>query len=229
MCIGVCVTQHVLNLQNAYKRENERLKNALEQEESNIRRIEELYEKNNIIRHDLKHYSLAIRAYLNNKEYDKIQCFLDDIVEKQMDTTVYYTSDKILNAVLNNKNTICQKNDIRFDVEIITVIPKDMSVNICVILSNLLDNAIRAEKEEKEKYISLKINLYNDMLNILLQNNISKSVIENNPDFITTKPDAEMHGFGIKSVKNKVSDMDGIYKISEKNNRFINRISIPVN
>ncbi len=37
MCIGVCVTQHVLNLQNAYKRENERLKNALEQEESNIR------------------------------------------------------------------------------------------------------------------------------------------------------------------------------------------------
>lgn len=229
MCIGVCVTQHILNVQNNYKLENERLRSFINEEEQNIRRIEELYESSKIIRHDLKHYSVMISNYLKEERYDEIQQFLDSTVEEGLNnSTVYYTSDNTLNAVLNNKLTICKEKHIPIDVKISASIPENKSIDICVILSNLLDNAIRAQQDINKKLITVKIYSQNDMLYLVVSNHIEGSVLRDNPKLETTKDDKVTHGLGLKSIKKRVSDMDGMYKISEKGDSFTTTITIPM-
>ncbi|MBP3620926.1 MAG: GHKL domain-containing protein [Lachnospiraceae bacterium] len=229
MGIGVCVTQHILNVQNNYKLENERLRSFISEEEQNIRRIEELYESSKIIRHDLKHYSVMISNYLKEERYDEIQQFLDSTVEEGLNnSTVYYTSDNTLNAVLNNKLTICKEKHIPIDVKISASIPENKSIDICVILSNLLDNAIRAQQDINKKLITVKIYSQNDMLYLVVSNHIEGSVLRDNPKLETTKDDKVTHGLGLKSIKKRVSDMDGMYKISEKGDSFTTTITIPM-
>ena len=229
MCIGVCVTQHILNVQNNYKLENERLRSFIKEEEQNIRRIEELYENSKIIRHDLKHYSVMISNYLKDGRYDEIQQFLDDTVEESISkSTVYYTSDNTLNAVLNNKLDTCNEKHISLDVKISASIPEDKSIDICVILSNLLDNAIRAQQNIDKKHITVKMYSQNDMIYLVVSNHIKESVLRDNPKLETTKEDKATHGLGLKSIKRRVSDMDGMYKISEKGDSFTTTITIPM-
>ena len=144
-----------------------------------------------------------------------------------VDDTVLYTSSDMLNAVLNNKLSICKKNNIRFEVEISCVIPEEKILNVCVIMSNLLDNAIEAEEKEDEGVIRCKINRNEDMLCIHIGNKISKSVLTDNPQLVTSKCDKKNHGFGTKSIIKRVKEMDGTYQVFETKSEFIVEIFIP--
>ena len=143
-------------------------------------------------------------------------------------STVYYTSDNTLNAVLNNKLDTCNEKHISLDVKISASIPEDKSIDICVILSNLLDNAIRAQQNIDKKHITVKMYSQNDMIYLVVSNHIKESVLRDNPKLETTKEDKATHGLGLKSIKRRVSDMDGMYKISEKGDSFTTTITIPM-
>ncbi len=228
MCIVVCVCQHIINIQNDYKVENEKLKNYLEEEEKEIKRIEELYDNSRIIRHDIKHYAVVIKDYLREKEYTKIEELIDGVIINHIENdTVYYTGNNSLDAILNNKKAMSKTLGIDFTVEISCSIPDDIMVDVCVILSNLLDNAIEAEKQEEKGYIKVKISMQQDMLYFSVVNKISKSVITVNPSLSTTKTDKTSHGLGVKSVKKRVKELDGIYKVKEENGEFKTIIYVP--
>ncbi|MBO5426536.1 MAG: GHKL domain-containing protein [Lachnospiraceae bacterium] len=228
ICIAVCICQHIINKQNQYKLEYEKLRTHLEGEEKNIEKIQELYENSSILRHDIKHYAVMVKELLQKEEYEKIEHIMDDMIEEKLvNDTVLYTSSNMLNAVLNNKLSVCKKYNIRFDVEVSCTIPEEKLLNICVVMANLLDNAIEAEKEEGDKAICCKIKKNKDMLNIYISNNISKSVLEVNPKLITSKNDKSQHGYGTKSIIKRVKEMDGIYNVSEERKKFIIEIFVP--
>lgn len=228
ICIAVCICQHIINKQNQYKLEYEKLRTHLEGEEKNIEKIQELYENSSILRHDIKHYAVMVKELLQKEEYEKIEHIMDDMIEEKLvNDTVLYTSSNMLNAVLNNKLSVCKKYNIRFDVEVSCTIPEEKLLNICVVMANLLDNAIEAEKKEDDKDISCKIKKNKDMLNIYISNNISKSVLEVNPKLVTSKSDKRQHGYGTKSIIKRVKEMDGIYNVSEEGKKFIIEIFIP--
>lgn len=228
ICIAVCICQHIINKQNQYKLEYEKLRTHLEGEEKNIEKIQELYENSSILRHDIKHYAVMVKELLQKEEYEKIEHIMDDMIEEKLvNDTVLYTSSNMLNAVLNNKLSVCKKYNIRFDVEVSCTIPEEKLLNICVVMANLLDNAIEAEKKEDDKVICCKIKKNKDMLNIYISNNISKSVLETNPKLVTSKSDKRQHGYGTKSIIKRVKEMDGIYNVSEEGKKFIIEVFIP--
>lgn len=229
MCIVVCVCQHIINIQNNYKVENEKLKTYLAEEEKSIQRIEDLYERSSILRHDIKHYAIVIKDLLKQKRYFEAEDILNDMVEEQLtNDTVFYTSNNSLNAVLNNKLGISKKHNISFEVEMSCNIQEKILVNVCVILSNLLDNAIEAEKNEIDGYIKTHISMKEDMLCLSVVNKISNSVIKDNPKLKTTKENKREHGFGIKSIEKRVKEMDGIYTRKEDSGEFKSLIYIPI-
>lgn len=229
MCVVLCILQHILNVQNNYKVENERLKTYLENEEKNIKRIEELYENSSIMRHDLKHYAVMMKMLINEHRYLELEKLIDGLKkEASSEMMAVYTDDVTLNSVLNDKLSMCRKYNIDLQMLITCKIPKLLSTNICVILSNLLDNAIEAERKEKEGYIKLFIKENGDMLSINVQNKITQSILENNPSLKTTKAQKSEHGFGTKSVKKRVDEMDGVYIVKEENEEFNTIIRIPI-
>ena len=229
MCVVVCICQHMLNVQNEYKLENEKLKSRYIEEEKNIERVEEMYRNTNILRHDLKHYAVMLKSMLDREQYIGMREIIDGMIqENTSEVMAFYTTNKSLNAILNNKVVFCKKDDIDFQVMINCTIPKEISLNICVILSNLLDNAIEAVRKETRRYIKLYINKSGNMLNINVVNNIAQSVLQDNPQFVTTKLDKRLHGFGIKSIDKRVKDMDGVCIRKEEQGEFKTIIRIPL-
>ena len=228
ICVAVCVCQHIINKQNQYMVEYEKLRTHLEVENRNIEKIQELYENSSILRHDIKHYAVMVKELLKNKDYEKIENIMDEMIEEKLTgDTVIYTSNDMLNAVLNSKLSICKKHNIRFDVEVSCKIPDDHIINMCVVMSNILDNAIEAEIKEKDRLIRCTMNRNQDMLSILVGNRISKSVLADNPQLITSKNDKDNHGFGTKSIIKRVKQMDGTYRVVETKDEFLVEIFVP--
>lgn len=229
MCIVVCICQHMLNVQNEYKLENEKLKTYYAEEERNIERVEEMYKNASILRHDFKHYAVLLKSMLHKKQYVEMKDIIESMIEEHAsEIIVFYTTNNSLNAVMNNKASICKNDDIDFQVLISCAIPEKNTINICVILSNLLDNAIGAVRNETHKYIKVHINKGGNMLNLSVVNNVSRPVLQDNPGLETTKLDKQVHGFGIKSIDKRVKEMDGVCIRKEEQGEFKTIIRIPL-
>lgn len=101
---------------------------------------------------------------------------------------------------------------------------------MCVLLANLLDNAIEAcEKVEKDRrLIYLRIKRQNQMLLIFIENTIEESEAEKREFFKTSKKNKELHGLGIKCIDNVILKYDGHKEYSIQKDNFQMYISLPL-
>ena len=93
-------------------------------------------------------------------------------------------------------------------------IPEELNVDtadLCIILGNLLDNAIEAaEKCEKEKRIRLKILYGNRNIRIEIANTFDGEIHRmENGMYMTSKKDAKRHGIGLQSVQKCIDKYKG--------------------
>ena len=118
---------------------------------------------------------------------------------------IFYMNSRMVNAVINQKAALCKNENIPFDVQITGDFQWHQESNVAILLSNLLDNAIEAEKLQTEKQqIALKMFVYKDSMNIIVENYIQESVLQKNPNLKTSKHDKRGHGIGSDSVKELV-------------------------
>jgi anti-sigma regulatory factor (Ser/Thr protein kinase) len=126
-----------------------------------------------------------------------------------------------LSAVIQRIRRIAEKERIEFETELpSSVKTKTSELHLCVILSNLLDNAVEAcEKVSGKRRISLHITncARDDELCILVENTFDIS--SGRPHFrrnlpVTTKGDRELHGYGLRSVRRVVDMYGGVLDIS---------------
>ena len=108
--------------------------------------------------------------------------FATKLSEKQQ----IYTPNLMLNAVINEKKEICEKNHIRFAIHV--KLPENIdTIELAIALSNLLDNAIEAEQKEQEQEIHLNMEVVDEMFNLIVENHIQNSVLCVNPKLVTSK------------------------------------------
>lgn len=96
----------------------------------------------------------------------------------------------------------CSIKNIKIEVQVNA--DKDMdSIEYGVVLSNLLDNAIEAEEQEKEenRYICLNMGVEQNMIHLVVSNYIAESVLQNNTLLETSKKNKQLHGIGLRGVK----------------------------
>lgn len=218
-----------MNYQNRCELENEVLKVQLEQQESQIHNTELLYQNTRKMRHDMKHYFTTYLQLLRDGETEVVIQEMQSILETELEAeNVFYMESRMVNAVINQKAALCKKNKISLEVQITGEFHWENESNIAILLSNLLDNAIEAEiQQENKREIRLKMFIYKEMINIIVENYILKSVLGENPELKTTKKEKRGHGIGIESVKELVRREEGDLEIFEENNYFISQILIP--
>ena len=92
-------------------------------------------------------------------------------------------------------------------------------IDICVLLGNLLDNAIEAcLKINSNRSIKLRFKQVENYFSIVVKNTFLN---EDNDDLVTTKENKMNHGFGIKSVKSIVKKYGGDFQIIKDDDYFI--------
>ena len=212
-----------INQQNHYEMENALLYMQITQQEKRIREEEKNYREVQLLRHDLKRYLVTYRQLLQEGKYEVIEADIDKILGKRLNTNhCVYTENTILNAVICEKMEQCSIKNIKIEVQVNA--DKDMdSIEYGVVLSNLLDNAIEAEEQEKEenRYICLNIGVEQNMIHLVVSNYISESVLQNNALLETSKKNKQLHGIGLRGVKEFVKNKKGEIEIFEENHMFV--------
>ena len=219
-----------INQQNHYEMENALLYMQITQQEKRIREEEKNYREVQLLRHDLKRYLVTYRQLLQEGKYEVIEADIDKILGKRLNTNhCVYTENTILNAVICEKMEQCSIKNIKIEVQVNA--DKDMdSIEYGVVLSNLLDNAIEAEEQEKEenRYICLNIGVEQNMIHLVVGNYISESVLQNNALLETSKKNKQLHGIGLRGVKEFVNNKEGEIEIFEENHMFVVHICVCV-
>lgn len=219
-----------INQQNHYEMENALLHMQITQQEKRIREEEKNYREVQLLRHDLKRYLVTYRQLLQEGKYEVIEADIDKILGKRLNTNhCVYTENTILNAVICEKMEQCSIKNIKIEVQVNA--DKDMdSIEYGVVLSNLLDNAIEAEEQEKEenRYICLNIGVEQNMIHLVVSNYISESVLQNNALLETSKKNKQLHGIGLRGVKEFVNNKEGEIEIFKENHMFVVHICVCV-
>lgn len=225
MIISICI--YKLNEQYQYKMDNMILNAKLEEEKYTLEKIEEMHIDNQILQHDLKRYLSVAQGLLASDKVDEASDYLEKVIGSHFNgLQIYRSNSSIVNSVLNDKANICRKKRIRYDVELSGTIPKDKQIEIGIILSNLVDNAIEAEEREKEKWIKIEMSEHKGIFIIRICNYIGKSVLKENPLLLTGKKDFRNHGVGIRSVKKTVKKLGGVYYNEEGKNQFVANVML---
>ncbi len=214
-----------INQKNTEETENKLLRLSLEQQSDMLDKIKLQYENLSVMRHDYVHELAYIQGVLNEKDYDKLDSYLKEKLssEKLKGYNYIFTSNKIIDSVINYKFSIAEQKGISVVCTLTADIPEKYEHDISIILSNLLDNAIEASEKltDEKPEITLIISEVTGYYSIIVKNRISSSVITENKKLATTKSDKHNHGYGLKSVKVLAEAHNGMVDIYEKDGFFI--------
>ena len=189
-----------------------------------FKEAEKKYDEMNKIHHDMKNHLQCISSLLDDKEYEKAESYVADIIKNKLDFEFKQinTGNRVVDAISNAKLTQCKNENILTTVNAGSIETSIDDVDMCSLLGNIFDNAIEACREvEKNKKVHFEINQKKGYINIIMKNSIQNSVIENNPKLQTTKKHRDIHGYGIKSVKGIVEKYNGMMELFEQDGFFI--------
>ncbi len=154
-------------------------------------------------RHDLYKHLDTMTDLCDKGQMEKLGEYLHQIYQAKERLDYLHTGNMICDAVANRYYGKCRESGIRLHFS--GFFPEDLSVamtDLCVILSNGLDNAYEAVcKCTGEKEIKCKIGNQGGFLFITIWNPTETEPVIIGGHIQTTKKDQENHGFGTKNMQ----------------------------
>ena len=193
--------------------------------------IENIYMTMRGWRHDYHNHLQSLKGYLSLNKVDQMKNYLNEL-ETDLDSidTLYHSGNLQLDSILNAKLAIAEKGQIRIHCD--ASIPPQLHVSdldLCVILGNLLDNAIescRKIKDPDERFIRVYIGILKKQLYISITNATSETVKQRTDHYFTTKRGD--HGHGLKRVDQVVKKYDGYLNRQNEPGVFATEIVLPL-
>ena len=220
---------HRLERYRREEREAEFRRETKCQQEEQIRDLYRMGREVNRLRHDMKgrlnvlYRLVAKERYAEAAEY--IECMgadLGNYPELPQDT-----GNEGLNAALIKAVQECREKEIRFRYVVMGRPDRIDTMDMGTLLYNLLSNGIEAcMAVGTERELELVVREGNGTTEIFMENTISGSVMKDNPNLESRKPDKRHHGFGMESIHRIVGKYHGHYSYREESGRFIQEIEL---
>jgi len=193
--------------------------------------IENIYMTMRGWRHDYHNHLQSLKGYLSLNKVDQMKNYLNEL-ETDLDSidTLYHSGNLQLDSILNAKLAIAEKEQIRIHCD--ASIPPQLHVSdldLCVILGNLLDNAIESCRKimnPDERFIRVYIGILKKQLYISITNATSETVKQRTDHYFTTKRGD--HGHGLKRVDQVVKKYDGYLNRQNEPGVFATEIVLPL-
>lgn len=205
------------------------MQKQIEMQEDSIRNLEVKYDETAKIRHDMKsHISCALKLAEQGDNKELID-YLSELSENKINKIVSYvkTERKILGVVINSKLGIAERKGFDMQCVILNELDNIKDIDAGILLANLLDNAIEAcDKNDGHSEIMLKVWSDAGYYCIEISNTVEMDVLAENPNLFTSKSNKELHGVGLKSVKDIVEKYNGMINFKQKANTFYAYVSL---
>ena len=182
----------------------------LEQEEHSLNQyVEEAktrYDETKSFRHDIRNHIAVVKNLLQSGKLEEAVSYMedmDDMAEKM--SFPCSTNNPVVDNLVGNKLGIAKSMGIDVDCSLLLPYPCGLrDIDICIILSNALDNAIQAVKRldaGMEKYIHVSGRIQGDFLMMEIENSFhGKGVFKKGTGLSNVKKVAEKYG-GAMSIE----------------------------
>ena len=173
--------------------------------------------------HDFKHQVAVLYSLVEEEKYEDLKLNLSNILNAAHKPLIFNTENIMLDAMLSSKKWEAEKHEIDFKLKL--DVQSDLSymkMEICVLLSNALDNAIEACCRSKEDYkeIDMEIKANEAVFMFRMMNSVGESP-ETHEGFIRTKKQDDLHhGVGLKSMKKTCQRLGGDMEYSYDGEHF---------
>lgn len=209
-------TQAILNLQIA-------------QAVREIAALRESQEKTSIYRHDMRHHMQYLSSCIENGQLKQAQGYIQGIYSQiEANKVTIFCENEAVNLIFSTFAKRAEDNGIL--MEVTARIPQILSMSetdLCVLLSNALENALHACREQKEKGQAgvIEVSAYEKGEKLFLQiiNSCGADVIFDNEIPVTNRVG---HGIGVRSICAIVGQYGGMYTFWAGDGQFILRIII---
>ena len=186
--------------------------------------LTESNEQTRILRHDIRHYATMIEQYAQLGEYEKIISISKEINGQNQAVTVQnYCSNQSVNLLLSNYVAQFSSLNVAFSPQLI--VPKEIFVqdlDLCVLLGNALDNALKSILKCREKrFLELILHCNENKLFMELKNSCETAVAFQNDLPLSTK---QGHGYGSKSIRYIAEKYHGICSFELSENIFTTKV-----
>lgn len=192
--------------------------------------LEEQHEQTKKFRHDHKNHMLALNGLMENKEYDKAGDYIKQMIKAgNFDKGEVFTGNSAVDALLFRKQKEAQDKDILWECDV--ALSGECNINeydLCVVFGNLLDNAIEAcgQCRDKGKFIKIHSFVVKKCLILEIENSTENTTIVKAGS--VKKDDSRDHGIGLFNVKDVVSKYNGVMDVKAEENTFMISILFPL-
>ena len=225
-CILLFLALWLNTVKHGAENENKMLQMRFSMLADNYQGLMELTNERAILVHDTKNHLRTISTMLAQEKPDEAKAYISQITAQlEGGKDMVWSNHEMLNLVLNMKFREAKKAQIQVECQCDDMSGLALSsVEICALFSNLLDNAIEANKKcpaGMERRISLLCARREKMLMISLSNSMAKEPkSQEHRHTETAGQDRKLHGFGMRSIRKVVDSYHGNMKMDMRDNEF---------
>lgn len=182
-------------------------------------------------RHDTKNLLLALYSMIENGKNDKALNYIEKIETMYQKTTkAYDTGNFIADALISYKAHEAEKFNTKIYFNGIMPDSKVSDVDMVILLSNILDNALEAcEKIEGEKKITINSVINKQIWVLTVKNPVKENININMNQLETSKENKKLHGYGIINMEKVADSYNGLLKLECYNGEFFVRVTLMLN
>lgn len=241
-CIGGSVLLFISDImvfavyENMQRKSEEIMKVNMERQREDINRdyyavLDKQNENMHIMVHDIKNHLGVIESIADN---DKVTAYIGELCSN---IGKYYavsqlTGNKMLDIIIGKYTALCSKNGLDFNAKALT---SNLSFvhdsDISAMVGNLLDNAFEAAKQAENGKIEFSLYTIDGKSCVVSVINTALTAPKcENETLVSAKPDAQSHGYGIKSIKKTAEKYGGSYSwfYDDKNREFHAMVMLPI-
>lgn len=177
--------------------------------ESQYVRAQNFYAENVKLYHDIKHHLRALERLLQNGDQREALAYIESVQEPlQCKMIPVHTGVDIVDTIIYEAKEKAEQRNILLQVET-PILPSELKIEdreLCVLCANLLDNALKAAKEQ----IKLNIAIAAGFLVIEMENDYKEKPLVKNNHFVSeTEQGSLAHGWGMKIIEQIVEKYHG--------------------
>ena len=160
-------------------------------------------------RHDLRHHLTVLQELAGSNT--ELAEYLSTLEMKIPQKQEKFSENQVVNAVISHYATRCEQEGIRLTVRLALPESTKQSINsdLCVIFSNLLENAVEAclRMEDGERYIQMNSTWNHRTLTVLMKNSFDGTVSKIGDRFRSAKRND--YGVGLASIQSIAEEAHG--------------------
>jgi len=176
------------------------------------------------MKHDMRGHLITAIGLLQSGKPEEAQQYLgkvSDITSKSVNHT--YAADPYIDAVISCFATLFKRNNVKFSCSIHVIPIEKYQVELCLVFSNALQNALEASLNlpPEKRSVSVTAKIKFDYLVLQVANRYAGLLELADGALPPTIKDSTGHGYGLSSIKTTLESMGGVLNLRTDKDIFL--------